>query len=520
MTDAWLFTGGRIFTGTRYASSLLVADGRVVAVGEDGELRHRTPTGTQRRELAGRLVVPGLVDAHLHLSELARHRAGLDVGNARSADELLALLAEWASRHPGRPVVGRGWAPERWPDPRPPSVADLDRAVPDRPAVVYHVSGHAARVNSLGLRAAGIDPDLAAQDDPTVGRRPDGRPDGALAETALHPLGALAQEATPVGTEELAATTLSLLAAGITSVGTVAASPQEVEGLAAIAASGRLPLTVRAYARLRDRRSVRRTDPPLGRFAVVGVKGFLDGAFGPRTAWLSEPYDDAPDLSGLPVGEESDLGDEVAEAAELGLAPALHAIGDRAVARAARILAPVIGRTEAPARIEHAGLTPPSVLAALRRSRPTLVVQPGFVWSDVWLPERLGARRARWAYLFRTLCSAGVPVAASSDAPFDALDPWRALRAAVERADPEGRSANPDPGEALPAEEALAMYTANAAAACGLADRGTLEAGAAADLVVLNVPDLSLALRGPPAPVEETWVDGRPVYPRSALSGA
>ena len=520
MTEAKLWTGGRVFTGTRYAEALLVEDGRVLGAGPEEALRRITPTGADRRNLAGRLVVPGLIDAHLHLTEIARYRAGLDVSLATSLEALASLLARWAAAHPDGPVVGRGWDPERWTDRHVPDSHEIDRAVPDRPVVLYHASGHAAIANSAALREAGVDPDRAAPDDPTVGRFADGRPNGLLYEAAMDPLAPLSHAAAPVGVDLLERTLGELPSLGITAVASMGAPAEELSALRALASTGRLPVTVRAYARLADRRTAGSPSARSpGRFAVVGVKGFLDGAFGPRTAWLAEPYADDPTRTGLAVGEEPALADAIEEAVGLGLAPALHAIGDRALARALRLLAPWIGRTDPPARIEHAALTPPGLLPELDRLRPTLVVQPGFVWSDGWLPARLGAERARWAYAFRTLRARGIPLAGSSDAPFDPLDPWRGLRASVRRWDRAGRSANPDPAEALSAEEALGLYTVGAAASLGLASRGRLEAGASADFAVLSVPELAAALDARTPPVEETWVDGRRVYRAPGLAG-
>jgi len=184
------------------------------------------------------------------------------------------------------------------------------------------------------------------------------------------------------------------------------------------------------------------------------------------------------------------------------------------VLRATRLLGPYLGRDGgALARIEHVGLVPPAVLSELGATRPALTVQPGFVWSDHWLTDRLGAERARWAYPFRTLADHGLLLAGSSDAPYDPPDPWRGVRAAIGRRDELGRSANPDPKEALALEEAVRLYTANAGTVLGDRSIGTLEAGARADLVVMAARDLGQAIREGAAGVRETWVDGVRVFP-------
>ncbi len=514
MTDAVVFRGGRVFTGRRYADALLIEAGRVVAVGTDAEVARQAPTGAERREIPGRLIVPGLVDAHLHLAEIVRQRHGPAIADAGSFRDVAGRVAAWAAVHPGGPVVGRGWDPERWSDRRWPDRRVLDASTGDRPTILYHASGHAALANTAALREAGIDPDRPAPDDPAFGRAADGRPDGLLFEDAMRAVGPVAEAAGAIDGPSLARVLSELVGRGITAVGTMATSAAELAALAELDADGRLPIEVRAYVRLGDapRHRVSEGAPASRRLRVTGVKAFLDGAFGPRTAWLGAPYADAPSTSGLAIGSEEELGTVLGAAAERGLAPAVHAIGDRAVDRALRLLAPLVGRTPAPVRIEHVGLTPPELLPALARVRPALVVQPGFVASDGWLSERLGRERSGEAYRFRTFRSLGLVVAGSSDAPFDPVDPWRGIRAAVRRRGEDGRSANPDPAESLPVEEALGLYTTGAAEALGMADRGRLEPGAPADLVVLSVARLGSVLdAAPDGPSAETWVAGRPV---------
>jgi hypothetical protein len=210
----------------------------------------------------------------------------------------------------------------------------------------------------------------------------------------------------------------------------------------------------------------------------------------------------------MPVAVDEELRTLLVKTHERGLAPALHAIGDRAIAYSLARLAELPPTSGPPARIEHAALTPPYLWGALARVRPALVVQPGFVWSDHWLSARLGPGRARWAYAFRSLIDQGHLVAGSSDAPYDPVDPWRGIRAAVGRTDPEGRSANATPGEALAPEEAIQLYTANAGAALGEPSLGLLEPGSPADIVLLGSSTLENAIASGSATVLETWVAG------------
>jgi hypothetical protein len=514
MSEARLWTGGRVFTGRRYVEAVLTDQGAVVAVGTDATVRRSAPTGTEVVPLGGRLVLPGLIDAHLHLDDLARFREGLDLSEVRDLDDLVRKVREWGATHPTGPIVGRGLDVERSLHGHWPIGADLDRAADERPVVVYHTSGHAAVANGSALSAAAVGSRSAAELRGRVGTTADGKPNGILYEEALDWVApALAVPGNPEG----AVRALEFLASfGLTTVVSMNVSPEGLAELRSLAERDRLPIRVRSYLTLLSIGEFHGPDlAPVGRpgrFAVVGTKGFADGAFGPRTAWLSEPYADAPDGCGIAVESDETISSALATADELGLAPALHAIGDRAVLRAIQLLTPYVRRAGAPARIEHVGLTPPAVLTLLETVRPALVVQPGFVWSDVWLPDRLGAGRARWAYAFRTLADRGHLVVGSTDAPYDPPDPWRGLRAATERRDELGRSANPEPREALGFEEAARLYGVNAGSALGEPSLGSLEVGSKADLVVLETTSLREAIRAGASGVRETWVEGVCVF--------
>lgn len=518
MSEARLWTGGRIFTGRRYAEALLVDQGAVLAVGPENDVRRLAPTGTEVVSLGGRLILPGLIDAHLHLSDLTRFREGLNLTEVHDAGELLQRLRDWVAAHPTGPIVGRGLDVDRSLGGRWPLRTELDGVANDRPVVLYQASGHAAVVNSFALSAASLETRSSAELEGRVGEASDGSPNGILYEEALRWLAPVS--ATPVTGPDLVRSLEFLASLGLTTVASMNVPPEELAELRSLAADDRLPIRVRAYLRLLRIGEVRRSDlAPVGRpgrFAVVGTKGFTDGAFGPRTAWLSEPYSDALGTSGLAVESDEVLSAALAVGNELGLAPALHAIGDRAVVRAARLLAPYLRSEGASPRIEHVGLTPPATLSVLNDLRPALVVQPGFVWSDSWLPERLGAERVRWAYAFRTLADLGHRLVGSSDAPYDPPDPWRGLRAATYRRDSLGRSANPDPSEVLAFEEAVRLYGNNAGEALGEPTLGLLEPGANADLVVTDARSLEGAVRFGATAVRETWVEGVRVFDAGA----
>lgn len=512
MTEATLFTGGRVFTGRRYCDALLIEDGRIAVAGTESEARQSAPTGTEHRELGGDLVLPGLIDAHIHIADVTRVRASVNLTTATSVEGLVDAVRRWGLEHPTGPIWGRGWDAERFGNRGWPTARDLDRAISDRPVVLVHVSGHAVVVNSAALAAAGFD--RATPDPPggRLGREPSGALDGRVFEGAVRSLERRLGPGDAPDPTALRRTLRWTASLGLTTLGAMSASPEEAIALRELSHAGQLPGRVRVYLHGgRWEEYFRAPTGPSGRpgrFAVVGVKEYTDGAFGTRTAWLSEPYSDDPGNSGMAVGADDRLRLMLEALPARGLAPALHAIGDRAVEYSLGLLESFPKSAGGPPRIEHASLTPPSLFPTLARLRPVLTVQPGFLWSDHWLCVRLGVERARWAYAFRSLQRQGLVLAGSSDAPYDPVDPWRGIRAAVERTDPSGRSANPAGEESLAPEEAIRLYTANGGTALGEPSLGLLERDAPADVLIVGARSLGQAIGIGLGAVRETWVAG------------
>jgi predicted amidohydrolase YtcJ len=498
---------GRIFTGRRFVDSVAAEDGRVVAAGTARAVGRSSATGTDHVDLGGRLAVPGLTDAHLHLTELARAVVSIDLTGCRSIAAMGRRVRAGSARRPNGPLVGAGWDQERLRERRYPTARDLHDWAPDRPVVLHRICRHAAVVSDAVLGELGIDGDAPDPPGGRIGRDANGRPNGLLFDNALRPLqtwGERAFQRSRLGLDELLDRASSF---GLTTLAPVSASPEEVEEIRRLAHRRRLPVRLAFYLRA-DARShfVRlRGRASTGSTRLVGLKVVGDGALGPRTAWLRTPYRDRPSESGFPLLSEAEL-TEVAEDAErweAGLA--VHAIGDRAVLAALRVFLRVRPRIRP--RLEHVSVTPPDVLAEIDRVRPHLVVQPGFVASDPWVVERLGARRARWTYAFRTFLQHGHAPAASSDAPVESLDPWVGIAGAV------APRAGGVP-ESVDARSAIAMYAGNAGPVLGLPGLGSLEVGGVADVAECRGTDLPSVAAAGSSRVRRVWRDGRLVAPR------
>ena len=511
---AWV--NGRVFTGTGFAEGFLVEGGEVRVVGPDDTVRRAKGTGSEVVDLRGRLVLPGLIDLHMHLTDTLLEREGVDLRGAVSREEFAERIRRRLTPGSSDPLVGVGWDSSLWSDGRDPTRDDLDRISAEQPLICFQVSMHAAALNSRALAEVGVDETVADPPGGRFGRDTAGRLNGLLYDSAM------ARIATSPASRSWVRTSLpgyrrlleSAAALGLTTLCPVLATPEEIEVVAALSENG-LPVRVRFYLDLRSlgRYGSLPRPRPDGGWRVAGVKAITDGAFGTRTAWLSEPYADAPENSGYPIWDDEELQQALREAKARDLSPALHAIGDRALARVLSMLAKV--ETAGTPRVEHASLTLPALWPALEELRPHLVVQPHFVETDRWVVERLGPERARWTYAFRTLTDHGFRLGGASDSPVEPLDPWTGLRAAVFRA-PRSEFGRFTASERLAPIEAFQLYTRNAGPILREAGLGILSAGSPADFVVTSVPSLDAALASDRPPVVETWVGGNRTFPAPA----
>ncbi|MGC2290065.1 MAG: amidohydrolase [Thermoplasmata archaeon] len=511
---AWV--NGRVFTGTGFAEGFLVEDGEVRVVGRDDAVRRGKGTGTEMVDLRGRLVLPGLIDLHMHLTDTLLEKEGVNLRGARSRDELAERVRSRLTPGSSVPLVGVGWDSSGWTDARDPTRDELDRISPEQAMILLHVSMHAAVLNSRALVECGFDERTTDPPGGRIGRDGVGRLNGLLYDSALAGLSRSAASSQWVRAnlpayQKLLSDAASL---GLTTICPVLATPEEVTVVATLSGA-QLPVRIRFYLDLRDldRFGSLPAPRPDSGWKITGVKAITDGAFGIRTAWLSAPYTDAPGTAGYPIWDDADLERALQEAKALGLPPALHAIGDRAIGRVLTMLERV--ETAGGPRLEHASLTPPALWHALEKIRPHLVVQPHFVETDRWVVARLGPERARWTYAFRTLTDLGFQLGGSSDSPVEPLDPWTGLRAAVLRA-PRSEFGRFTSSERLAPIEAFQLYTRNAGPVLDESGLGRIAAGAPADFVVTSTPSLDAALASDRPPVVETWVGGRRKFPAPA----
>lgn len=511
-SEAVLYTRGRVVTlepAQPAASALATLGGRILAVGEEQScrdaLRGAGASDWSAVDLAGRALLPGFLDTHLHPIALVWFDLNADLSGARSLPEVAAALrarAEGAA--PGEWAAGLRLDVEALAERRLPSADELDRACPERPAIVLAHDGHSASGNRRALAAAGID---AGTPDPPGGRierNARGVPTGPCRENAAQLLlGALPAPA-PERLRAGAQGSFGRLAAcGITSAGVVLQTDDEGPGGAAgrlegLAMGLLLDVTpFSTYALLIGRtpeaaiaaRATPLHDPGAGR-RVGGYKLFADGTLGSCTAAMREPFADRPGERGMATLAEEELFARMRAAHEAGLQVCVHAIGDAAVERCVAAYERLLAEQPRPDhrhRIEHASVVPPGLIPRLVRLGLCISTQPLFVHSEkTWLHRRLGPERARQVYPLRALVEAGVPVAGASDAPVESPDVLHAIQCCVTR---EGFETQ----QALTPVQALDLFTRQAARLqFEEHEKGTLAPGKRADLVVLSGSPLTV----------------------------
>lgn len=502
------------------------AEGKVLALGDARELLAAHP-GARRLDLGDATVVPGLIDAHGHMSGLGWSRLTADLVGTTSKAEILARLRDKArALKPGEWLIGRGWDQNDWPEPAFPTAADLDAAFPDRPVWLSRIDGHAGWANSAAMRA--VTRDLSGDWQPDGGsirRDAAGKPTGLFVDNAM----ALVESARPPVDEATAEQALVLgmreaVAHGLTGVHDAGIPLEELQRYQRLADRGQVPLRIYAMA---DGNSAALESlcahglyrHPSGRLQMRAVKLYADGALGSRGAALLSDYSDDHGNRGLLVMSPEELAVAADKAHRCGVQVATHAIGDRGNRIALDTYAKALGTDVAGDhrwRIEHAQILAPEDLPRLAAMHVIASMQPTHATSDMpWAEQRVGARRIVGAYAWRQLRDAGTHLALGSDFPVESVDPRLGLYAAVTRSDARGLPAGGwYPDEKLTAFEALRGFTLEAAYA-GFAEHevGSLAPGKRADFVVLAEDPLAVpeaALRT--LTVRATYVDGKAVY--------
>lgn len=472
------------------ASAILCRDGRIVAVGDDSEVERLAGADARRVDLAGRVVLPGFNDAHVHVWKVGHLLTSMvDLRTATSlAEALAALRARLVALPADAPLLARGIDELRLLERRLPTASDLDAITSERPIVVTRACGHIAIVNSCVLTRAGIDRDRVAPPGGLIDRDERGEPTGVLRETAV----ALAQAVLPRPTRSeyeamIQAAHRALLEVGVTSATDPGVDPDLIEAYRALESSERLAVRMNVM-RLGATTIGPSAVPELQvseRLRLDSVKFFVDGALSGGTAALNFGYSDG--RTGILRLDEPTFYELAKPLHRAGLRIGVHAIGDRAIECALGVFDCL--RLDGPGlrhRIEHCGFPTETHLKRIERARYSIVAQAIFLAElGMNFRARLPAK-APTPYPLRAMLDAQCDLALSSDAPVVTdLRPLANIAAAVARRDREGVVL--DANQSISVNEALRAMTLGGAIASGDDhDRGSLRPGKFADLVVLE----------------------------------
>jgi len=499
--------------------SLSTMNGRFLIVGSNRDVRRTVGKDTLVLDLKGKTVFPGLIDCHVHFVKYGLQKTWIDLRNAKSISELKRRLERRVvASAKGSWVVGRGWDQERFEEKRYPTRFDLDEVARENPVVLTRVCWHICLVNTAALRIANITKDTGPIQGGQIDRDPEtGEPTGILRESAQD----LVWKAVPPPTlKELEAAILAAcrdaVRVGLTSIHCLVDSSSEITALHTLRKRDRLPLRLNILSPRELLESLRALGVTTGFgddcLRIGPVKVFADGSLGARTAALTQDYNDDPGNKGIMIFRQDELNSIVEKAHKSGLQVAIHAIGDRAVESALIALENALNqfpRKNHRHRIEHASVLNRSLIKRMKDLDVIASIQPTFTISDFWIPQRVGAERARLVYPFKTLMKSGVVIAGSSDCPTEILNPILGIHAAVTRG-------GFVPEESLDVDEAIRAFTINAAyASFEEQSKGSIEEGKLADFTVLS-KDITRIPSGriKDVRVEMTVVGGRIVYSR------
>ena len=451
-------------------------------------------------DLGGATITPGFIDAHHHLMTLGFWMSQINCAfpAVKSIQDIVRSVAQRSAEvAPGEWILGRGYDDNKLTERRHITRWDLDTVSPHHPVMIRNISGHMSVVNSAALTLAGITRDTVSPFGGHIARDDAGELTGLLQETAQELLNVpfLPDDKARLR-EYLDVAGQAYLAAGVTSGHEAGIfGPAEFSVLQDAWADDALALRTYMMIRTPFLDALERVGFHSGfgddRLRVGSIKVISDGSLIGRTAAVCQPYDDASheDELGLAMFTQEELNDIVWRSHRAGWQVAIHAIGDRAIDMCLDAYEAALRRLPRPDhrhRIEHCGIMRPDIIARMASLGVIPVGQPPFIteFGDGFL-EHLGRERCQLTYPLKSLLAAGLPACGSSDSPVSSYQPLIGIQAAVTEHTAGGVPFAP--AEALSVEEALGLYTRNAAYAAFDEDRkGSITVGKYADLAILG----------------------------------
>ena len=509
-----VLTNGKIVTvddGVPEAQAIAIVGDRIAAIGSSADIKRHTGPKTQVIDLKGQLVIPGFIEGHGHFTGVGQAQLNLKLMKTTSWDEIVAMVADAAKKaKPGQWIYGRGWHQEKWTSKPQPNVEGfpthdaLSKASPNNPVLLTHASGHASFANAKAMELSGVTKDTPNPAGGDILKDAQGNPIGAFRETASRLIKSGAGEPPRTDAENAARARRILelasqesVSKGVTSFQDAGSSFADVDLMKQMIDEGKINVRLWIMIRMNNQAlaanlaKYRMVDYGNGFLTVRGIKKSIDGALGPRGAWLLEPYADKPG----DTGHNTTTVEEIREASKLaiqhGYQMCVHAIGDRANRETLNIFEETFkansDKKDLRWRVEHAQHLHPTDIPRFGKLGVIASMQGVHCTSDApYVIARLGRQRAEeGAYVWQKLMKSGAMVTNGTDAPVEDVDPIASYYSTVSRKLTDGSVFFAD--QRMSRMEALKSYTINTAhAAFEEGSRGSLKTGKYADMVVLS----------------------------------
>ncbi|MDF1574620.1 MAG: amidohydrolase [Bacteroidales bacterium] len=516
-----ILTNGLIYTVDEdfsTADALAIKNHRILAVGSREEIL-KSFSSDEIRDLEGKYVYPGWIDAHCHFFGYGMNLNAVDVAGTASVEEIIEVLKAFREQNQGAWITGRGWDQNDWEVKEFPDRFMLDRHFPDTPVLLRRIDGHAAWANSLALELAGVNAQSRVDGGSVILSQ--GEPSGILLDNAIE---LVASKIPPPTKKEmmqaLQEAEKNCFSVGLTSVHDAGLSKTVVQLIDSLHQAGALKIRMNTWLSPSGENFNYYVEKGPWRsdyLSVNTIKLFADGALGSRGARLIEPYSDDPGNHGLFVTPPEVLEQYCEQAYKHGFAVATHCIGDGANRETLKIYARILGgENDRRWRIEHAQIIHPEDFHYFGDYSIIPSVQTTHATSDMyWASDRVGSERIKGAYAYKQLLEENGWLPNGSDFPVEQINPLFGFYAGVVRKD---QTFYPEAGfqteNAINREEALRAMTIWAARSGFEEDlKGSIEPGKLADLVItgtdlMSAPENELfGIR-----VLETYSGGELVY--------
>jgi len=535
-----LFINGEIYSmkkeGEKF-QSLGVKDGKIIFLGTDEEAKNLN--SKELIDLKGKMMIPGMADAHLHLYAYCQNLTFVDLSKVHNINEMINLMKEKVKNvKKGDWVKGVNFDQSKWKENRFPTLEEMDSISKDNPIIIKRCCLHAVVANSKALEMASIGKNYQAGSGGIVELDKDGMPNGILREQSTKVFDDILPD--PLKNIEVQKRIMQdvlndMSSKGITTIHTYAAKiwqyNEDINIYKNFEKEGKLPLRVTVCIDELFEPEIltkEKLNNPYRKVQLGAYKIFSDGSMGSRSAALKEPYSDDPKNSGFMLFTQEELNNKILTGYEHGLQPAIHAIGDRALDMTLSAIEYTLKTTKEkgmtdeeqkkklPFRIIHVQMIDDDLLERMKKLPLVLDIQPIFLCTDLhWIEDRIGKERLKGSFALKTMEKAGLIQTGGSDCPVETYEPLKGIYAAVTRQDMEGYPTEGFlPEERLSVYEALCMYTKNVPYATGQESvLGTLEIGKFADLTVLEKNLFKIDKKEiKDVKVEQTYVAGNCVF--------